>query len=182
MFDIAKERPEDQAAIERLLDAAFGGSRYAKSSYRYRDGVAPVPELRLVARERHKPGGYGVIGTLRFWPVAIGPAGDPALLLGPLAVAADWRRMGVGAALMVQGLDMAAWARHRIAVLVGDLAYYARFGFRPAAEFGIGIAEERPERVLARGLASGAFAGVGGLVQPWRSVRRGCRAGRAVAA
>lgn len=182
MFDIIQERPEDQAAIEHLLDAAFGGGRQSKSSYRYRDGVAPVPELRLVARERHKPGGCGVIGTLRFWPVAVGPAGDPALLLGPLAVAADWRRMGVGAALTVRGLDMAARRRHRIVVLVGDRSYYARFGFRPAAEFGIAIPDEMPERVLALGLVPGAFAGVGGPVRPWRSVRRAVRVGRAIAA
>ena len=182
MFDIAKERPEDQAAIERLLDAAFGGSRHSKSSYRFRHGVAPVPELKLVARERHKPGGYGVIGTLRFWPVTIGAAGDPALLLGPLAVAADWRRMGVGAALMAEGLALAALARHRIVVLVGDLPYYARFGFRPAAEFGIAIEDEQAARVLARGLVPGAFAGVGGPVVPWRSVRRRGSVGRAVAA
>ncbi|MGQ0677060.1 MAG: GNAT family N-acetyltransferase, partial [Rhodospirillales bacterium] len=176
------ERPSDRAAIENLLDAAFGRNRHAKASYRFRDGVEPLGDLKLVARERHKPGGQGVVGTLRFWPVLIGGAQDPALLLGPLAVSADWRGLGVGGALMRQGLDMAAWARHRVVLLVGDMAYYGRFGFRPAAERGIAVPGEDPARVLARGLCFGAFAGVAGPVRPWRAVRPGARIGRAIAA
>ena len=201
MFDITTERPEDAAAIEALLDAAFGADRHDKVSYRYRDGVAPIPELRLVARERHRPGGYGVVGTLRFWPTTIGAAadpaaqllkrpggsspgaaGDPALLLGPLAVAADWRRFGIGGALIRQGLDMAAWARHRIVLLVGDRDYYGRFGFFPASRHGIVMPGENPDRVLARALSFGAFGGVAGPVMPWRAVRGACGLGRAIAA
>jgi predicted N-acetyltransferase YhbS len=182
MFDITTERPEDSAGIETLLDAAFGANRHDKISYRYRDGAAPVPELRLVARERHRPGGYGVIGTLRFWPVAIGAAADPALLLGPLAVAADWRRRGIGAGLIRQGLDMAAWARHRLVLLVGDQAYYGRFGFAPASRHGIVMPGENPDRLLARALCFGAFGGVGGPVMPWRPVRGAGGLGGAIAA
>lgn len=182
MFDITTERPEDEAAIETLLDAAFGANRHAKASYGFRDGVAPVPELRLVARERHRPGGRSVIGTLRFWPVVIGAAGDPALLLGPLAVAADWRKLGIGGALIREGLDMAAWARHRIVLLVGDQSYYGRFGFLPAADRAIVMPGEKPERVLARALSFGAFGGVTGKVMPWREVRFRGGLGGAIAA
>lgn len=182
MFDITTERPEDAAAIDALLDAAFGANRHDKVSYRYRDGVAPIPELRLVARERHRPGGYGVISTLRFWPVTIGAGQDPALLLGPLAVSADWRRRGIGAGLIRQGLDMAAWARRRIVLLVGDRDYYGRFGFAPASRHGIVMPGENPDRVLARALSFGAFGGVGGPVMPWRSVRGARGLGRAIAA
>jgi predicted N-acetyltransferase YhbS len=171
MFDITTERPEDAASIETLLDAAFGANRYTKVSYGFRDGVPPVPELKLVARERRRPGGYGAIGTLRFWPVTIGPAEHPALLLGPLAVAAEWRRLGIGGALIRQGLDMAAWARHRLVVLVGDQSYYGRFGFAPAAPHGISIPGEKQARVLVRALSFGALAGVAGEVRSWRAVR-----------
>lgn len=114
--------------------------------------------------------------------MTVGVAQDPALLLGPLAVSADWRGLGVGGALMRQGLDMAAWARHRVVLLVGDTAYYGRFGFAPASRHGIVVPGENPARVLARALSFGAFAGVTGPVRPWRSVRPGHVLGRAIAA
>ncbi len=178
MFDITTERPEDAAAIDRLLDAAFGANRQSKTSYRYRRGVAPVHDLRLVARAND-----AVVGTLRFWPVAISEAAEPALLLGPLAVDPLLHGRGIGTALMGQGLDMAAWARHRIVLLVGDIGYYARFGFRSASSRGIVMPGENQNRVLARALSFGAFGGVSGVVQPWRPVRgRVDRRRRAIAA
>ncbi len=174
MFQITTERPEDGAAIELLLDQAFGANRESKTSYRYRDSVAPVGDLKLVARSTAP--GARLLGTLRFWPVEIdgrtlGLGTKDALLLGPLAVAPDQQKHGIGGALMREGLDMAAWARHRIVLLVGDLGYYHRFGFSPALPHGIFMPAERQERLLVRGLAPGALDGVGGEIQPWRSVR-----------
>lgn len=166
MYQITTERPEDEAAIEQLLDKSFGANRQSKMSYRYREGIDPVPELKLVARDDD-----AVVGTLRFWPIEIGLARTPALLLGPLAVTPTRQGEGIGGALMRQGLDMAAWARHRIVVLVGDHGYYARFGFQPAWRHSLIMPGERMERLLVRGLVPEALAGVAGAIQPWRSVR-----------
>lgn len=182
MYHITTERPEDAAAIENLLDGVFGCNRHAKISYRYRKGVAPLAHLRLVARADGK-----LIGSLRFWPVALGgrdQGGDdePTLLLGPLAVAAKWQGRGVGSALMYHGLDMATWARHRVVLLVGDIGYYARFGFRAASSYGIVMPGENVNRVLARALVPGALDRVLGNVTPWRSVRQRGRVRRAIAA
>ena len=107
MFTITTERPEDGAAIGDLLDTAFGPFRDSKISYRYRAGVAPVANLKLVARDDNDE----VVGTIRYWPIAVGHAARPGLLLGPLAVAAKARALGIGAALVRRTLDMAAWAR-----------------------------------------------------------------------
>ena len=179
MYQITTERPEDGPAIELLLDQAFGANRQSKISYRYREGVAPATGLSLVARTA-APAPERPIGSLRFWPVAIGPLARQALLLGPLAVTPDRQGHGIGGALVRQGLDMATWARHRLVLLVGDLAYYGRFGFRPAAPLGLVMPDECPERLLACALAPGALAGVGGVILPWRTVRRaGSRAARA---
>jgi predicted N-acetyltransferase YhbS len=166
MYQITTERPEDEAAIEQLLDKSFGANRHSKMSYRYRDGIDPVSDLRLVARDAD-----AVVGTLRFWPVEIGLARTPALLLGPLAVTPTRQGEGIGGALMRQGLDMALWARHRIIVLVGDYGYYARFGFRAAWRHSLIMPGERMERLLVHGLVPDALAGVAGAIQPWRSVR-----------
>lgn len=169
MFTITTERPEDGPAIETLLDAAFGPDRESKVSYRYRDGVAPVDHLKLTARLPDDT----IIGTIRYWPILVGAAQKPGLLLGPLAVAPEWRSQGVGASLMQRSLDMAAWARHERVLLVGDLAYYRRFGFRPASSDGIVMPGENPARLLGLPLTAGVLEGCAGPIQPWRWVRGG---------
>jgi predicted N-acetyltransferase YhbS len=168
MFTITTERPEDGAVIEELLDTAFGPFRDSKVSYRYRAGVAPVAHLKLVARNADD----GLIGTIRYWPVLVGHAAKPGLLLGPLAVAESARALGIGAALVRRTLDMAAWARHERVLLVGDPAYYKRFGFVAAAPLGITMAGENPARLQALALAPGGLDGLAGQVEPWRWVRR----------
>lgn len=172
MFSITTERAEDGPAIETLLDLAFGPQRHEKLSYRYRQDVAPLPEFSLVARA---DADGALIGTIRYWPIAIGLRQSPALLLGPLAVHPDWAGKGAGRALIRQTLDMAAWARHRVVLLVGDLDYYGRFGFAPAAPHGIVMPGENPVRLLALGLAPDALDQTSGTLQPWRSVRRRVR-------
>lgn len=167
MFTITTERPEDGPAIDALLDAAFGPSRESKMSYRYRQGVAAVDDLKLVARD----GNDALIGTIRYWPILVGAARKPGLLLGPLAVASDRQAKGVGAALMRRSLDMAAWARHERVLLVGDYGYYKRFGFRPASPHGIVMPGENPARLLALPLAAGALEGCAGAIQPARWLR-----------
>jgi predicted N-acetyltransferase YhbS len=178
MYQIAAEGPEDGPAIERLLDQAFGANRESKTSYRFREGVAAIAGLKLVARAPAAAADEAIVGTLRFWPVRVdgrplGLAVRPALLLGPLAVTPRLHGQGIGAALMRAGLQAAAAAGHRVVLLVGDLGYYGRFGFQPAATHGLFMPGEVPERLLARALAAGALDGMGGEVRPWRSVRAG---------
>src|SRR5689334_986175 len=48
---IEPEQPQDNAAIDALLDEAFGADRHRKQSYRYRHMTAPVGDLCLVVRE-----------------------------------------------------------------------------------------------------------------------------------
>lgn len=161
-LSLTPERPADADAIEALLDAAFGAGRLAKTSYRYREGVAPVAGLSLVARE-----GDRLVGSIRYWPVRIGQAGTPALLLGPLAIAPDRQGTGIGRALMGATLEMAARTGHRLVLLVGDLPYYRRFGFEPAAPRGLVMPGEKPDRLLYRALAAKALDGVAGALLPW---------------
>ena len=169
-FWIDRAAPDDEPAIERLLDRCFGPDRLAKRSYRYRDGVEPVADLLLVARDA--PGAIGgVIGTVRCWPIAIGPHFARALLLGPLAVDPEQRGRGVASALMRRALDFAADAGHDLVLLVGDAAFYRRFGFVPAAPFGIVMPDEAPGRLLVKELMPRALEGVSGAIKRWGWVR-----------
>lgn len=170
MFTITTERAEDGPVIDFLLDRAFGPERQAKLSYSYRDGVAPLAHLSLVARANSHG---SLVGSIRYWPVAVGPRQSPALLLGPLAVEPLLAGQGIGRALIGQSLDMAAWARHRLVLLVGDESYYGRFGFRPVAAQGIVMPGENPARLLGLELVSGALAQTAGSLRPWRSLRGG---------
>lgn len=164
MFTLSQERDEDSDEVEWLYDLAFAPGRRALSSYQLREGVAPVPELSVIARDD-----LGVLGgAIRYWPIRIGGAGTPALLLGPIAVHPTRQGEGLGALLMVETLALArkiGWTR---VVLVGDEPYYRRFGFtRDAARALSFPPPTNPDRLLARALEPDAFHGVAGEVRRW---------------
>lgn len=166
MFRILLETPADAAEVEYLFDLAFAPGRTALSSYRLRDGVAPVAELCLVARDE-----YDVLaGAIRYWPVRIGPGGPGALLLGPVAVHPTRQGEGLGALLIGDSLERARALGWERALLVGDEPYYRRFGFTRSAAAGLGYPPPtNPDRLLARALVPGALDGVAGLVSPWEA-------------
>jgi predicted N-acetyltransferase YhbS len=157
MVTIELERQGDAAAIERILDDAFGTERHRKTAQRLRDGQAPV--LSLVAREDDR-----LIGTLRLWSVRIGRR-YRALLLGPVAVDKGHRSCGVGAWLINTGLARAQAMGHRAVILVGDAPYYGRFGFSTAVTEGMTLPGPVDRaRFLGLELEDGALAGVAGRV------------------
>jgi predicted N-acetyltransferase YhbS len=123
---VREERSSDRAAREALLDAAMGVERVLKTSERLREGRTPARGLALVATVDGK-----VVGTVRLWHVC-DAVGSPALLLGPLAVSQDHRELGIGGMLMREAIARAAGRGHQAILLVGDAAYYERFGFSAA--------------------------------------------------
>jgi predicted N-acetyltransferase YhbS len=104
-----------------------------------------------------------VVGTIRLWNIAAG--GAPALLLGPLAVAASHEGQGLGSRLMRRALAEAAFRGHAAVILVGDAPYYQRFGFsRSLTENLILPGPVEPDRFLGFELKPGALRDAGGLV------------------
>ncbi|MCI4661586.1 MAG: N-acetyltransferase [Neomegalonema sp.] len=161
MLTIAPESAADTPEVEQLLDLSFAPGRTALSSYRLRDGVAPVAGLCLVARDE-----YGVIvGAIRYWPVLIDGRWR-ALLLGPVAVHPTRQGEGIAALLILDSLELARAQGWERAVLVGDEPYYRRFGFRRALALGLEFPEPtNPNRVLAKELCEGAMADIAGPVE-----------------
>jgi hypothetical protein len=158
-ISIRGERRSDVAAREKLLDAAMGPGRLAKSSERLREGRMPARGLALSALD-----GRRLIGTVRLWSVTAGTA-KGCLLLGPLAVASDARSLGVGADLMRRALREAKRRGYRAVLLVGDPAYYQRFGF--SAENTGNLRMPGPferERLLACEFVPGTLRGARGMI------------------
>jgi predicted N-acetyltransferase YhbS len=161
MWDIRAERQADSGAIEALVDRCFGPGRYAKTAYRLREGVEPDPRLSFVAVK--SPDGV-LLGSVRFWPVAIG--GEPSLLLGPLAVEPELRGKGIGISLMQRGIEQARTLGFATMILVGDEPYYARVGFSklPRGRVHMPGAVD-PERLLGLALKDGALDPLSGDVK-----------------
>ncbi len=157
-FAIRAERASDVAAREALLDASFGEGRHARTCQRLRDGRAPAEGLAFTAVHQGR-----VVGTVRLWHVSVG--GIPALVLGPLAVDASCRKLGVGAALMEHALAAAKARGHGAVILRGDAAYYARFGFSAdrTGELALPGPFER-DRLLAVELREGALDDAWGMI------------------
>ncbi|MCF6303670.1 MAG: N-acetyltransferase, partial [Devosiaceae bacterium] len=70
-----------------------------------------------------------IIGHIAFCPVIIGKVDRQWFGVGPVSVAVEKQRSGIGSKLIIAGLD---WLRSHGAsgcVLIGNPAYYSRFGF-----------------------------------------------------
>ncbi len=140
------------AAVEGLLDRAFGPDRHERTAYRIRAGMAAIPALSFAALEEG-----AVIGTIQCWPIRfVGDDGrDVAMVqLGPVAVEPGRQQGGIGRALTAHALAAAELAGLADAItLIGDPEYYGRFfGFDAArtAEWRVPGPVER-HRLLARG-------------------------------
>lgn len=157
MYVLCPETADDLWEVEALFDTCFAPGRTALSSYRLREGVAPVAGLSLVARDN-----LGILaGAIRFWPVRVG--GHDTLLLGPVAAHPTRQGEGLGALLIQTSLELAGplgWDR---VMLVGDAPYYGRYGFT-RLEGVIMPPPTNPERVLGRALTEGAWDAVTGEV------------------
>lgn len=160
MITIRQERVSDVEAREALLDEAFGENRTRKSSQRLRDGRFAAEGLSFVATDADR-----TVGTARLWNVDCG--GRPALLLGPVAVACERRSEGIGAALIEHALAAARARGHAAVILVGDAAYYGRFGF--TADKTGALAMPGPferHRLLGLELVPRALDGADGVIAP----------------
>jgi predicted N-acetyltransferase YhbS len=158
VYQLEEETEADWWEVEALLDLCFAPGRTALSSYRLREGVPPVAELCLVLRDEDGT----LAAAIRHWPVQV--AGQPVLLLGPVAVHPTRQGEGLGGYLIHECLAEArrlGWAR---LLLVGDAPYPERFGFRNHAGV-VMPPPTNPERVLGFELIPGAWQGVAGPVE-----------------
>lgn len=157
--EVRDERDDDRAAIHHVNAAAFGQEDEAALVDRLREDGDVL--LSLVAEVDGAVVGHVLFSRLL---VETAAGGREAVALAPAAVLPAHQRRGIGAALIRAGLDRLR-ARSASAVFVlGDPAYYGRFGFlaRLAEEFDCAYA---CEAFQALELSSGALAALRGRIR-----------------
>ncbi|MDB5715557.1 MAG: N-acetyltransferase [Sphingomonadales bacterium] len=108
----------EPAAVEALLDDAFGADRHGRTAYRIREGMEIIAALSLAAFDSEDR----LVGTLQCWPVALDDV--PLTLVGPVAVLPGLQRGGIGRAMMAA---LMAKRQPNPLVMIGDPEYYGRF-------------------------------------------------------
>lgn len=156
---IRAEAKRDWAAVHAVNVSAFERPAEANLVDALRDQVRPL--ISLVAEDNG-----AIVGYILFSPVSL--SGHPALrimALGPLAVAAEHQRKGIGSALVRAGLEHCRQSRFGAVVVLGHPTYYPRFGFSSSARFGMGCEFDVPEEVfMVTELETGFLNGVCGTV------------------
>lgn len=152
------ELPADQAAIHNLHTRAFNGPQEAELVDQLR--AEGFYSLSLVAEKAGE-----LVGHILFSPLQIitDSKSLPALALAPVAVLPEHQRSGIGSALIRAGLELARQNGERIVIVLGEPAYYGRFGFR--ADLAAPLSSPYAgEYFMALELVPGALAGVQGEV------------------
>ncbi len=128
MIGIRPESAEDFDSIDELLHAAFGQPGEA----RIMRSLRATPDLILaLAAESHGE----IVGHIAFSRLAaISRSGTVQFAcLAPMAVRPGRQRKGIGSALIKRGIEMIRELRFPAVVVLGDPAYYGRFGFNVEA-------------------------------------------------
>jgi putative acetyltransferase len=130
-LNIRPERPGDAANVRALLDAAFGGDGESKLVEQLRADGDLV--LSLVAENEHGIAGYAGFPRL---VLRLDERNVPVVGLAPVGVSPPLQRKGIGGALIRDGLARLKDRAERLVFVLGDPAYYRRFGFMVMVGFG----------------------------------------------
>lgn len=129
---IRDERPEDIRAIYELTSLAFQNHPYSQHTEQLiidalRDAGALT--ISLVAELDGQ-----VVGHVAVSPVSISDSSMNWFGLGPISVTPDKQRQGIGSMLMRAVIERMKTLGGKGCVLVGDRAFYGRFGFQNPLE------------------------------------------------
>jgi len=164
------ENKADWKTVEQITYRAFRDSpptgaeddgREALLACKLRGCAAFVPELDYVAELDDK-----VVGNIMYTKskVVNDDGGEwETLTFGPVSVLPKHQRQGIGGALIRKTLYAARELGFRAVLIYGHETYYPRFGFIPAAEFGITTDDGKNfPAFMALPLYNGALDGVHG--------------------
>jgi putative acetyltransferase len=124
MMSIRSATPRDREAIRLVEEHAFG--QHAEAGLVDALVAAGDAVVELVAEEDGQVVGHVLFSRLY---VQDGATSYPAVALAPLAVEPDFHRSGIGGALIREAHIRLKNAGETLAVVLGDPAYYGRFGY-----------------------------------------------------
>jgi putative acetyltransferase len=138
-------RPEQEADIEGVRAVnrtAFETGAEADLVDALREQAKPI--VSLVTDD-----GASIVGHILFSPVTLSQHAEVRIMgLAPMAVLPAVQRQGIGSALVRAGLDRCKQLGFGAVVVLGHPRYYPRFGFVPAARFGINSEYQVPDDVF----------------------------------
>jgi len=129
---IRTEAPRDADAVRSVLTVAFrGNDEAALVGMLHADGFVVVSLVAVVDED--------LVGHVLFSRLTIrtDTAARPGVALAPLAVLPAFERRGIGAALVREGLRRLTDLGETVVIVVGDPAYYTRFGFSTERAHGL---------------------------------------------
>jgi putative acetyltransferase len=138
---IRPARPGDEGGILRVVEDAFSsdGARNPEEELTIvRDTWSARERLALI--ELVADQGGTVVGHAQAAPGRLDGAATPVAGVAPVCVGLSNQGHGVGTALMTALIGAAEDRRWPLLVLLGDPAYYERFGFESAGPLGLGYA------------------------------------------
>jgi len=146
-FIVRKEKPGDIESIETVTIQAFLNAQHTDHTEQFivralRKSDAMTISLVAVAQEQ-------VIGHVAVSPVTISDGARGWFGLGPISVMPDQQRSGIGSQLMCRALEELQNLGASGCVVLGNPAYYSRFGFKPESNLVLpGVPSEYFQAIL----------------------------------
>jgi putative acetyltransferase len=163
---IRLEQEPDYRHVEELTREAFWNVHVPGCSehllaHNLRKCPAFMPDLDFVVLQDDQ-----IVGNIMFCRSVVQDdqgSVSPVITFGPLSVLPAFQKRGIAASLVRHALQAAAGLGYGAVLIYGDPAYYHRFGFRSAQEFGIGTSDGTyMDALMALELSAGALDGISG--------------------
>lgn len=157
MLNIRDETSADFPHVHAITTAAF--KRHIEADINDRLRAANAAVISLVA-ERNA----AIVGHIMFSRAAIVDNGkaQPTVALGPIAIDPAHQRRGYGGKLIQAGLQACKDKDIPHVFLLGHTTYYPRFGFQPAANYGVIYGDKAHDAFMCLELTSGSLDTVAG--------------------
>lgn len=129
---LRNEQDQDVDAIFKLTESAFKNAEHTDHTEQFIVNAlrkAQLLTLSIVAEREQQ-----IIGHVAISPVQISSGAPNWYGLGPISVAPEYQQQGVGSALMQHSLQQLKQLGASGCVVLGDPAYYSKFGFNVIQE------------------------------------------------
>jgi putative acetyltransferase len=154
------EEPKAYSAVHAVNESAFETPAEANLVEILRKEAHPV--ISLVAEHDGT-----IVGHILFSPVSLSGYAELRIMgLGPMAVAPEHQKKGIGSALVRAGLKKCNELDYGAVIVLGHTMYYPRFGFSPSVRYGIRCQYDvSQEAFMVTELLPGYLQGASGTIQ-----------------